>query len=82
MNTLIISATIIFFAIGTVESIKDGIAHVVFTTAAPCDPEREGPVTYEADMPVAVFPCEISQNDTFHIRSSDGVTELRCGESE
>ena len=31
-------------------------------------------------MPVSVFPCEISEGDVFYINHIDGVTEIRCGE--
>ena len=62
------------FCIGSVGVIEDGMAHVIFTT--------DGPKTYEADLPVELFPCEVSEGDLFYAQVIDGVTELRCGEPE
>jgi hypothetical protein len=62
------------FCIGSIDVIEDGMAHVVFTT--------DGPETYEADIPIQLFPCEISEGDMFYTQIIDGVTELRCGEPE
>ena len=39
------------FCIGSVDMIENGMAHVIFTT--------DGPESYEADIPVELFPCEI-----------------------
>tara|TARA_Y100000004_G_C8693377_1_gene318524 strand:- start:175 stop:399 length:225 start_codon:yes stop_codon:yes gene_type:complete len=62
------------FCIGSIDMIENGMAHVIFTT--------DGPESYEADIPVQLFPCEISEGDLFYAQIIDGVTELRCGEPQ
>ena len=62
------------FCIGSIDVIEDRMAHVVFTT--------DGVETYEADIPVELFPCEVSEGDLFYVQTIDGVTEIRCGEPE
>jgi len=32
------------------------------------------------DLPLWMFPCEISEGDMFYFTKSAGVLELRCGE--
>ena len=34
------------------------------------------------DLPLWMFPCEISEGDMFYFTKSDGVLELRCGEPQ
>lgn len=60
------------FCIGSVDMIEDNMAHVIFTT--------DGPETYEADIPLELFPCEIEEGDMWYAHIIDGVTEIRCGE--
>jgi hypothetical protein len=60
------------FCIGSIDMIENGIAHVIFTTG--------GAESYEADMPVELFPCTVSEGDLFYAQVLDGVMELRCGE--
>ncbi len=36
----------------------------------------------QVEIPVALFPCDISEGDMFHIVKIDGVTEIRCGEPD
>ena len=62
------------FCIGSVDMIENGMAHVIFTT--------DGPDSYEADMPVELFQCDISEGDMFDTQIIDGVTELRSGEPQ
>tara|TARA_R100000152_G_C6586423_1_gene48434 strand:- start:211 stop:432 length:222 start_codon:yes stop_codon:yes gene_type:complete len=38
--------------------------------------------TESFEMPVEMFPCEISEGDVFYFSYSEGVTEIRCGEPE
>jgi hypothetical protein len=62
------------FCIGSIDVIEGHMAHVVITT--------DGPDTYEADIPVELFPCEIAEGDLFYAQIVDGVTEIRCGEPD
>jgi hypothetical protein len=34
------------------------------------------------ELPVYIFPCEISEGDMFYFSHSVGVTEIRCGEPD
>ena len=34
------------------------------------------------ELPVYIFPCEISEGDMFYFSYSGGVTEIRCGEPD
>ena len=34
----------------------------------------------QVDLPLWIFPCEISEGDIFYFTKIDGVLELRCGE--
>jgi hypothetical protein len=71
MKAYAIAVGVLFF-IGTVDVVEDGIAHVEIRTGAKD--------IYETDMPVDLFPCEISEGDVFYAEVIDGVTEIRCGE--
>ena len=62
------------FCIGAVDMIDNGVAHVIFTT--------DGPESYEADIPIELFPCEISEGDLFYAQVINGVTEIRCGQPD
>ncbi|HIK67444.1 MAG TPA: hypothetical protein EYF95_05690 [Flavobacteriales bacterium] len=70
----LISVITVLFLIGMVDSVEDGIATVELT-------DSNYRIQY-ADMPVALFPCTISEGDFFHFAYIDGVTEIRCGEPE
>ena len=76
MNNYIV-AVISYFCFGAIDVIEGGMAHVILTK-----PSCYGETIYEADMPVQMFPCEISEGDVFYIQTVDGVTEIRCGEPE
>ena len=67
-----VGAIAALFCIGSVDMIDKNIAHVIFTTG--------GQETYEADIPVQLFPCDIAEGDLFYAQVINGVTELRCGE--
>jgi len=34
------------------------------------------------ELPMEMFPCEISEGDMFYFSYSGGVTEIRCGEPD
>ena len=56
----------------TVDKVEDNLAHVVF--------DFENSENVAADVPVALLPCEVSEGDTLHVRTNNGVTEIRCAE--
>jgi len=60
------------FCLGVVDFIEDDMARVEFKT--------DGDEAYHADIPVALFPCEIEEGSHFYAEIIDGVTEIRCGE--
>jgi len=74
MNNLILVAVTTIFLIGMVDNVEDNIATVEIT-------DSNYQIQY-ADVPVAFFPCVISEGDFFHFAYIDGVTEIRCGEPE
>jgi hypothetical protein len=60
------------FCLGVVDVIEGNMATVEFKT--------DGQETYHADMPIELFPCEVSEGSHFYAEIIDGVTEIRCGE--
>jgi hypothetical protein len=68
----IVTVVATLFCIGTIDVIEDGIAHVEFRT--------DGEEVYETDIPIYLFPCQVSEGDMFYAETIDGVTEIRCGE--
>jgi len=73
MNNFL-AVAISFFCIGTIDVIESGTARVILTGV---DLQ-----IYETDLPVGLFPCEVSEGDMFYTQVVDGVTEIRCGEPE
>tara|TARA_Y100000310_G_C20123197_1_gene552413 strand:+ start:296 stop:520 length:225 start_codon:yes stop_codon:yes gene_type:complete len=60
------------FFIGTVDFIESDMARVEL--------RANGKLTHYSDIPIALFPCEISEGSLFYVEIIDGVTEIRCGE--
>ena len=60
------------FLIGTVDQIHAGKVHAELTS-------NTGEVE-SIDLPLWMFPCELSEGDMFYFTKQDGVLELRCGE--
>jgi len=58
--------------LGVVDQIEEGSVHVELS-------DSQG-VTTQADLPVWIFPCEISEGDMFYVVKENNVFELRCGE--
>ncbi len=73
METLMTAVAVVFL-IGTVDNIEDDVVAVEIT-----DSNYE---TRHTQMPIELFPCEISEGDFFHFANVAGVTEIRCGEPE
>ena len=48
----------------TVDKVEDNLAHVVF----------------DFENSENLLPCEVSEGDTLHVRTNNGVTEIRCAE--
>ena len=67
-------ALLLVLLIGTVDRIENNM--VVGTVQ---DSELQ---YHDFEMPLSVFPCEISEGDSFYFNYVDGVTEIRCGEPE
>jgi len=58
--------------LGVIDQIEEGSVHVELS-------DSQG-VTAQADLPVWIFPCEISEGDMFYVIKENNVFELRCGE--
>ena len=58
--------------IGVVDQIHEGNVHAELTTST-------GEVD-SIDLPLWMFPCELSEGDMFYFTKQAGVLELRCGE--
>ena len=57
---------------GTIDKVEDNLAHVVFAV--------EGSERFEADIPVALIPCDANEGDTLYIRKTNETTQIRCTE--
>lgn len=60
------------FLIGVVDQIHEGNVHAELTNTA-------GDVK-SIDLPLWMFPCEISEGGMFYFTKQADVLELRCGE--
>ncbi len=65
---LVVLATLL----GMVDQIEDGYVVAEVTT-----PDGTHDLI---ELPLAIFPCELSEGDFFYIKKVDEVTEVRCGE--
>ena len=36
----------------------------------------------QVEIPLSLFPCDISEGEMFYVVTSGGVTEIRCGEPD
>ena len=61
-----------FCLIGVVDQVYGQHVHAEVTN-------QEG-VSESIDLPLWMFPCEVSEGDTFYFTKANGVLELRCGE--
>ena len=69
-----INGLVLLCLLGVVDQIHGKSVHAEITS----DDGRLSAV----DFPIWMFPCEISEGDMFHIKKTDGVMELRCGEPQ
>tara|TARA_B100000214_G_scaffold160993_1_gene115487 strand:- start:462 stop:680 length:219 start_codon:yes stop_codon:yes gene_type:complete len=58
--------------LGAVDMVESGYAFSELT-------DKNGNIM-EAEIPLLMFPCKVSEGDMFYIVHIDDVTEIRCGE--
>ena len=63
----LIEAAVMFYMLGVVDQIQGNIVIAEVQNK-------------QVDLPLWIFPCEISEGDIFYFTKIDGVLELRCGE--
>ena len=56
----------------TIDKVENDLAHVIFSV--------EGSERFEADIPVALIPCEVAEGVTLYIRKTNESTQIRCTE--
>ena len=56
----------------TIDKVENDLAHVIFSV--------EGSERFEADIPVALIPCEVDEGVTLYIRKTNESTQIRCTE--
>ncbi len=67
-----VNLLVTFCLLGVVDQIHGDNVHAEITGA--------GGISSPVDLPLWMFPCEVSEGDMFYFTKSDGVLELRCGE--
>jgi len=72
IKSLLVFVTCLCY-IGTVDYVDGDFARVEI---------RGESEVYVTDIPIAMFPCNLSEGDLFYIDTVDGVTEIRCGEPD
>ena len=55
---------------GTVDRVESNFAHVVFTL--------DDSTNIEADIPIALLPCEVEEGDRLFVQKTNNITEIRC----
>jgi hypothetical protein len=62
------------FILGIVDQVHDGTAAVELSLTS-----EEAFINSHVDLPLWMFPCEISEGSQFYFTKTDEAFELRCG---
>lgn len=63
-----------FFILGIVDQVHDDTAAVELSLTS-----EEAFINSHVDLPLWIFPCEISEGSQFYFTKTDETLELRCG---
>ena len=68
------NAAIALCVLGIVDKVHDDTAAVELSLAS-----EEAFINSHVDLPLWIFPCEISEGSQFYFTKTDETFELRCG---
>ena len=67
-----VNLMVAFCLLGVVDQVQGDDVHAELTAG-------DGS-SMAVDLPLWMFPCEVSEGDMFYFTKTNGVLELRCGE--